>query len=493
MGSIKTQSIYSTIISYIGVAIGFVTAALIMPRVLETDQLGLIKLINAVTAVFASVFSFGVAQLLFRTFPGFSKDPGKLGKLFYLAIKIALFGALIALPVYIFTAQDLFNYTTEIRNFKKTEYFLAAVFIVIIARLLYQSLFGYVRMLNQVVIDAVIQNIFLKGGVLILIIFFYFNLLSYSSLVYINMGLYLFTPIIIVLFLLYTRSLPGIRQKVRFTKSEIKEFVSLSLFGMLTTIGGSLYLYMDILMVNYYLGEAEVGIYGTMFLFGIIVIVPAKSLKSISIPVLAKAIGDKRMEEVATIYKKSSIILLIVGGYIFTGVFCNLYSVYGFLPVEFSGSTMIVFFIGIAQLVDMLTGVNSEIISTSKYYKLNTYIVIIAIVTGFISNIIFIPIYGITGAAFATFLSVLLINLIRYILVWKIYGIQPFTSDTYKVILLLMVTIVLVSLIPNLNNSILNLIFKGLMITIIYLPIIYKLNVSKDINSMMDKYFRRLR
>lgn len=493
MGSIKTQSIYSTAISYIGVVIGFVTSALIMPRILATDQLGLLKLITAVTGVFASVFSFGIAQLFFRSYPIFSKDPDKLSKLFYLAIKIALLGALIALPVYIFTFEDLLNYDIEIEGFEKTETFLYAVFIVIVVRLLYQSLFGYVRMLNQVVIDAIIQNIFLKGGVLILILLFYFEFISYSNLVYVNLALYLFLPLIILLYLVRNKSLPKIKKKVRFTKHEIKEFVSLSMFGMLTTVGGSLYIYMDTLMVSYYLGEEELGVYGTMFLFGVIVVVPARSLKSISVSVLAKAFGEDRLDEIATIYKKSSITLLIVGGYIFAGVWCNLYSVYGYLPEAFSNSAMIVFFIGLAQVIDMLTGVNNEIIASSKYYKLNTLFMIGAITTGFIANIIFIPIYGITGGALATFISITLINIIRLIAVWKLFRIQPFTIHTSKVIVLLILLITGISLLPNLDSYLLNLIYKGGLITLIYFPVIYKLNVSEDINGIIERVIGRFK
>lgn len=493
MGSIKTQSTYSTAISYIGVVVGFVTSALIMPRVLATDQLGLLKLVIGVTGVFASFFSFGVAQLFFRSYPIFRKDPDKLSKLFYLAIKISLFGALIALPIYIITYEDLLNYDIDIQGFEKTKTFFYVVFIVIVFRLLYQSLFGYVRMLNKVVIDAIIQNIFLKGGVFILIILFYFQLVSFINLVYVYLALYLFLPFILLIYLLQIKSFPKIKQKVRFTKKEIREFVSLSMVGMLTNVGGAVYIYMDTLMVSYFLGEEELGVYGTMFLFGAIIVVPARSLKSISVSVLAKAFDEDRFDAIATIYKKSSIILLIVGGYIFAGVFCNLYSVFGYLPESFSNTSMIVFFIGLAQVIDMLTGVNNEIIAASKYYKLNIRFMIGAITTGFVANIIFIPNYGITGGALATFISITLINIIRLIAVWKLYQIQPITIHTLKVIMVIIILITGISFLPNLDNYLLNLVYKGGLITLIYFPVIYKLNVSEDINGIFERLIGRIK
>jgi O-antigen/teichoic acid export membrane protein len=96
MGVIKSQSIYSTLYSYIGVVLGFVTSALLMPKIMSTEQIGFVKLIVAVTGIFASIFSFGVGQLLFRSFPIYENDLFKRRRLLFLAMKIALIGSVLA-------------------------------------------------------------------------------------------------------------------------------------------------------------------------------------------------------------------------------------------------------------------------------------------------------------------------------------------------------------------------------------------------------------
>lgn len=490
MGVIKSQSIYSTIISYVGVIIGFVTSALIMPKVLTADQLGLVKLIVAVTGVFASVFSFGIRQVLNRTYPLYENTPDKLARLFYLSIKIALFGGIVALPIYYLTAFDVFNFDRTIPDFNKSNFFIHAVFVAIIFRILYLSLFGYVRMMSQIVIDSIIQNVFLKGGILIFILFYFFEIITFDGFVYAHIVLYLFFPLIIILYLLKNKKFPLYPKKTRFAASELREFFNLSLFGVLTTIGTSLYIYLDTLMVNFYLSESDVGIYGTMFLFGIIVAVPARGMKEISISVLSKAYNEDRFDEIDNVYKKSSMTLFLVGVFIFLGVYTNLYSVFEYLPHEFRQGTYVVLFIGLAQLTDMLCGVNYEIIASSKHYRLNTWFTLAAIVSAIILNMLFIPVYGISGAAFATLSSVFLVNFFRIIAVWKIFKIQPFTSKTIWALVVSTVFYIILVSIPTIEQPILNLLVKGVLLVILFLPTIYFLKLSEDINGIIDRFLK---
>ena len=240
-------------------------------------------------------------------------------------------------------------------------------------------------------------------------------------------------------------------------------------------------------MVSFYLGEAEVGIYGTMFLFGVIVIIPARGMKNIAVSIISKAFKDQKLSDIELIYKKSSITLLVIGGFIFLGVYTNLYSVFGYLPEAFSVGALIVLFIGVAQLLDMICGVNYEIIASSKYYKLNTWFIFLTAISAVLLNIIFIPIYGITGAAIATFSSIFLVNFLRIIAVWRLFKIHPFSLKTIYAVLIICASYFILSVIPNFENYIINLLFKGAILILIYVPSIYLLKVSDDINDLIDK------
>lgn len=499
MGVIRRQSTISAIYSYFGVVVGFITSALIMPKILSADQIGLIKLIIAVTGIFSGIFSFGLGQLLYRSFPKFEFEQKKRSLLFALTIKVALFGTLIALPFFIITVDKFFNLESETLGIEKDTLFLILVYLTIAARLFYSAIFGYYRMQNEIVIDAFIQNLFHKLGILILLIALIFDFINFSSFVYAYLCLYFFFPFIIVFYFARKKKanlkyfqINLLNGKNRFSRKEKKEFLNLLLFGTLTTIGGSMFLYVDTIMVNFYLGESEVGIYGTMFLFGMIVIIPARSLKSISISVLSRSFKDKNIKEVTEIYKKSSITLLVVGGFIFLGVWCNMYSVYGYLPSSFKLGKLVVLFVGIGQLFDMLTGVNTELIAVSTHYRINTYFVLISIIIGILINFWLIPLYGVSGAALATMTTIIFINSLRLIAVYWFFKIHPFSVNILKVVCLIVALALFVDQIPNHENYIFNLIIKGSLITLIYVPLVYFTKVSTDINSMIAKTFKFL-
>ena len=499
MGVIRKQSIYASLFSYFGAVVGFFTAAIIMPNLLLPEQIGVVKLVGAVTGVFSSVFSFGVGQLLFRMYPVYEEDIIKRRKLLYLSLKIALTGSIVALPFFLITADQFFNLSVVTTGIDKGTLFLVLVFLSIVARLFYASLFGYVRMMNDVVIDAFIQNVYHKLATLVLLVILFLDGLSVNMFVYLSTVIYLFYPILIgVRYLLKKDSVKPKALRLgsfgtKFSFTEQKEFFNLLLFGLLTTVGGSLYLYLDTLMVNHYLGEFEVGVYGTMFLFGIVVIIPARSLKSIAVSVLSRSFKDNDIESVSLVYKKSSITLLVVGGYLFLGIWCNTYTVFSVLPPAFELGKYIIFFIGLAQVADMMAGVNSELIAASPHYRWNTWFTLLAIIVGLIVNVFLIPSYGMTGAAVATFSTILFVNIIRFYTVYKLYKIQPFTTSTLKVIVVLVVLGLVVSWLPNIQHGLINLLYKGTVITVIYAPTIYWMNVSEDLSDMMDKVLIKLR
>jgi O-antigen/teichoic acid export membrane protein len=487
MGTIKTQSIKATIISYIGVAVGFISSALIMPKVLSTDQIGLMKLIIAITGIFSSIFSFGVAQLLIRVYPTVKDNINKIAALFWLAMRITLIGVIIALPFYYILAPQLFHIEEVVTDFTKNQWFLIAVFVMFYFRLLYISLFGYVRMMDNVVLDAFIQDVLTKGGVLVLLVLFVLNWIDFTKYVYLVMAMYLVFPFLFLWYLKQNGGIPTYHHKVKFSKPEKKEFFYLASFGLLSTIGASLYIYLDTLMVSHYLGESQVGIYGTMYLFGVIVSVPARGMKTISASILAKAYSEGKHHEIKSIYQKSSITLLLVGGFFFVSIYSNMPSMYQYLPSAFEAGAYVVLFIGIGQLFDMLFGVNHEIIAASKYYRYNTYFVFLTAISGIIFNIIFIPIYGITGAALATCLSIVSINLLRLIAVYKLFGILPFTMKTLFGVVIITLFAVIWTWLPKLDNIVLSIAYKGTTFAFLYVTLIYILKLSDDINAIIDK------
>ena len=134
------------------------------------------------------------------------------------------------------------------------------------------------------------------------------------------------------------------------------------------------------------------------------------------------------------------------------GLWCNIDSVLSLLPPEYAVGKYIIFFIGLGNLVEMATGVNGIIIANSKYYKYDAFFMVALIGITIITNLIFIPIYGIIGSAIASAVTITTFNLARYLFLFFKFGMQPYDMQSLKVLLVSIVVFVLTGFIPYFDN-----------------------------------------
>ncbi|HRG60054.1 MAG TPA: polysaccharide biosynthesis protein, partial [Bacteroidia bacterium] len=60
MGIIQKQGIQNTIISYIGIIIGFVNVLILQPIMLSADEIGLTRILFSIATLFATIFPLGL-------------------------------------------------------------------------------------------------------------------------------------------------------------------------------------------------------------------------------------------------------------------------------------------------------------------------------------------------------------------------------------------------------------------------------------------------
>ena len=89
------------------------------------------------------------------------------------------------------------------------------------------------------------------------------------------------------------------------------------------------------------------------------------------------------------------------------------------------------FFIGLMRIVDMGTGVNSQIIGTSTLWKFEFFTgIILLLLTLPLNYILTKYYYGIMGPAIANLFTFTIYNAIRYWFLQKKFNLQPFTQQT---------------------------------------------------------------
>ena len=88
---------------------------------------------------------------------------------------------------------------------------------------------------------------------------------------------------------------------------------------------------LDMMMIGSMLDLEQVAFYTVAFFIGNAIKVPGKSIISISIPLVAKAWEKQDFKQIQTLYSKSSINQLIIGGVFFLCIWINIDEVFSLL------------------------------------------------------------------------------------------------------------------------------------------------------------------
>jgi O-antigen/teichoic acid export membrane protein len=486
MGIIQKQAINSSIYSYIGIILGFVTTGLLFPNILTTDQNGLLKILLSVSVLAAQFANMGVSGIIIRLFPLFrNKENGHYGFLFYPLIVTLLGVLLCSITFFLFKSNLIQHYQSKSHLLTEYLYYLIPLFFL---QALFNILDLYTRSLLNSVIGVIQKEFVQRVFILIIIMIYFLNYIEFKEFIVLYVASNALPPLFITIYLFKEGDLK-IKPTFSFLTSSLKkEMINVSFYYFLSGFSTIAVVNIDSIMVNEYLGLSSAGVYGIVFYFGILIMIPSRALMRISYSILAEAWKRNDMQEIATIYKKSCINQFIIGLLLFIGLWANIDVVLSILPEEYMAGKYVIFFVALGNLFDMLTGVNGPILITSRYYKYDSYFLIMLVLLTIITNMIFIPLYKITGAAIATAITLVLYNLLRFLFLYKVLKLQPFT---YKILIVLLIGLLVyfVSvLIPSFENKIADILVRGSFIAITFTLSIFLSNASEDFNALLKKY-----
>jgi O-antigen/teichoic acid export membrane protein len=334
-----------------------------------------------------------------------------------------------------------------------------------------------------------INEVFLKVYSALILSLHWFGYLDFTTF----LKIYLFGYFLkfAILFLIQWKN---DRFSLAFSLNDLK-LKEISSFGLFVFVGGAsvmLVTRLDMMMIGSMLDLEQVAFYTVAFFIGNAIKVPGKSIAAISSPLVAKALEKQDYKETQTLYTKSSINQLIIAGVLFLCIWLNIDDIFSLLPAKFQGGKWVVFYISIAQLFNMITGINGTIIVNSKYYRYDLYTNVILVLTTVITNYFLILKYGIDGAAMATAISISLFNLIRLILIKVKMNMHPFSLQTIKTILLLFVMFFALDFLPNSSYAFVDIIWKSIVVFILFISAVMYFKLSEDINEVIIEVRKKI-
>ena len=490
MGVIQKQSISGTIYSYIGVVLGFITTAVLFTNFFTTDEVGLLRVLVSYSVLFAQFAGLGINTVTVKLFPYFrdhdKKHHGYLG----LALIISLIGLIISLSAYLLLKPVILDKVKEGNDLFSTYFYY--VIPLIIFTVLFSAFDTYYRVLYNAVKGIIYKEVIQRVLILAIIVPFYFDFLDFHQTVTLYVLATISPGILLFASLIYNNKL-FLKPDISFIDKKLaREMFNVGIFGIIASFSGVLVMTIDTIMVERMLGLSAAGIYSITFFFGTLILVPMRTMGKISSVVIAEAWKKNDIRTIDDIYKKSSISLSIIGILLLIGMWGNIDNIFEIITPKYLPGKYVILLIGLANLTDIALGVSPHIIVNSSHYRYLSYFLFIFAVMIVVSNIIFIPIYGIIGAAMASLLSKVIYNFIKYIFLYRKYKLQPFTQKTVLLYLIGIIAYGASLLLPTLSNFIVDIIVRSIIISVVYIIPVYYLNISEDINGKIDTTLRKM-
>jgi len=484
MGLVITQSIKNTIITYFGFGIGAINVLFLYTNFLSDEYFGLITFIFSTANIMMPLLAFGTHNTIIKFYSSFKtrqSQNGFLTLMLFLPLVI-----IIPLGVIGYISFDSISYWLTKKNVIVGDY-IWLIFISAIAFAYFEVFYSWSKVQMKTVFGNFMKEVFHRVCIMILLICLYFNYLTVNQFIYCIVGAYVLRTLIMKIYAF------GLRFPV-FKLPRINGLSSILKYTSLIIIAGSvatIILEIDKFMLGHYITIENVAYYGVAIYIASVISVPSRSLHQIANPLTAKFLNENDMFELEGFYKKSSLNLFVISGLIFLLIILNINELYKLIPNEFSSGLLVVLLISFSKLTDNLLGNINAILFNSNYYRIVLILGFLLAVLTIVLNLYLIPEYGINGAAFATFLAVFIYNVSKVLFVQVKFKMTPFTINTVKTFVLIIVCIGIFYFWEFPFNPIINITLKGLLITLFYGFIIYVFKLSEDISSIIDNILNR--
>lgn len=481
MGIVFKQSFNNLVITYIGFAIGAMNTLFLYARFLTDTYYGLVSVILATSAILMPLLAFGVPNTLIKFYSGFSDTRSQNGFLSIMLLLPLIF--IIPIAGISFVANEFIGNFLGQRNIIVKDY-VWHIFLIGMALAYFEVFYSWSRIHLKSVFGNFMKEIFIRAGVSMLLFLVYFQMISVDTFLQSLVGLYLLRTVIMKLYA-YSLKWPSLNFTIP------KNIRSILTYSFLIILGGSsavILLEIDRFMINQFIEIEKVAYYTVAVFIATVISVPSRAMHQITYPMTAALLNQGDTKGLAVLYQKSSLTLFIVSGLLFVLIVLNLNDLYLLLPETYRGGFSIVFLIGLARLFDALLGNNNAILYNSDHYKAILILGVFLAACTILFNWALIPRIGILGAALATFLAIFIYNILKLIYVKQKFDLQPFSTDSFKVLVLLILISALFYFIQFPFHPILNIVLKSILICAIYIGILYRFKISEDVFGILSKF-----
>ncbi len=471
--------------TYVGFAFGAVNTLFLYTSFLGEEYFGLVMFILAGALILQPLLSFGIQDTIvkfYSTHKTGQEQQGFLGWMLLMPLLVIIPSAFL---FHIF--RDEIGDWLSIKNdlIKPYSYL---IYLIGFAMAYFEVFYAWCKVHLKSVFGNVMKEIFARVCVCVLLLLVYFELISKDQFL-LSLGLiYLLRTVVIMWYAFYLK-IPSFSLKLPPNINEIIRYASFIVLAGSVVI---VLLEIDKQMIGILKeGLGNVAYYGVATFVAMVIVVPNRAMSQITHPLTAELINNNDTSRLLSLYRKTSLNLFTVGGLIFLLIILNIDQLYEFIDPAYKQGIIVVILIGVAKLMDNVMGNSTSILYNSKYYRTVLFLGVALAIFTILFNWVLIPKMGINGAAVATLLSLTIYNSIKVLVIWRSFKMHPFQNSQLIILAMLLAFSGLFYFWNFDFHPILNITLKSIIVSLIYLGLIYKLEVSSDINSVLNKYIKK--
>lgn len=481
MGIVFRQSIKATIVTLTGAVLGAVVW-LVSTMVLPKQQLGLVTNITLAGAIIQLFVIVGTANLILVYLQRYKYEDERRKTLLTLGVLTSLVGTILfSILFYIFKQPIIDLYNPEDQVLIRKYYYLLPVLVLFwgLTTIFDQYLISHVK----ISIPAFTREVVLRTTNLVLLWLVFLKVIDFQQYIIGNVCMYSIPLIVLVFVSSKTRGFGFSFNFKIFSRGEYKDMAYFSWYHLLVGASLTILNFIDTLMLGPLdsNGIQSAAVYGVATFISSVTYMPYRAMASSSTPILNQAYIDKDFVKIRDLFSRAGVNIFIAAIAMFLLVGLNLDNAVALLPDGYEAIKPLVLILMLGKVFDMATGLNNELISISSHYKFNFRVSVFLLVLVFSLDRVFIPIYGVYGAAWVSALSLFVFNIIKVIFLYRKMKLLPFTAKTWRVVLAGIIAALSGYMLPYIYNPYVDTIVRSIVILGTYSITLLWLKPSADL------------
>jgi len=496
MGIVLKQSFRNTLIIYGAFLIGGINTIVFYPKILASEFYGVVVFLLSASNLIMPLTAFGIQYTIVKFYSSYETKEQK-DKFLSSVIFLPLF---IALPIGFL--WDYFQDWIMMRVTKENkiiENYTFYIYIIAVSCAYFELFYSWTKVQLQTVFGNVLKELWNRVVVMLLLLAVFFNVITKVDFIFYLAIAYILRAVVMMLYAFRVYS-PKFHFKFPENYLDVLKY---SGYIILAGSAGAILLDIDKIMIPGKDTIEKAAYYAVAVFIGSFIEAPSRAMTQILQPLTSKSLNEFNTKEVESLYKKSSINLLLVGGLFFILVNCGVSELFKLMEDKgYAGGEYVVLMISLAKLYTMFLGSNGAIINNSKFYKITLPLALgMSICVYLLNQLFYYKIaLGTDGLALATLITILIFNTLKLWFVHRKFSITPFTNTSWKMVCIIFVVFTSFYfwnfslpelMVFNFNSTpIFNIVLKSILISVIYVYLVLKLKISNEIHLILKRFYK---